>query len=212
MASTTPIKMNDKGFRSGNRNANYFGVKVKGKFVFDTKLLLLGVSEAEAKALSTGGFYVMDTARKSIRSPGKKGDPAKAGAPPRSRLGYLKQFIDFQFEPREHRTVVGPRGLTKPASRLIAPRALEQGGPTVGYVGPGTLFDFNHNRPLFGKQARDVRKWLASPDPEIRQRADGISVLTRGRKITMTIAAHPYMQPAFNRNQRKIAQLWKNAL
>ena len=156
--STTSANVNAKSFRSGQRNANYFGSKINGEFVFNQKKILQAMSKGEAKAMSLGGFFVMDDARKSIRDVGKKGLPAQAGKAPKNRTRYLKDFIDFDYSPSEHKTIIGPKGLSKPAGSLIAPGALERGGPTRGYLPAGQLMHDN-GQPVFNpKVAKSMMK------------------------------------------------------
>ncbi len=196
--SGTSAAFSTKSFASGERNAKFFGKQVDGKFVFDQRKILSAMSKGEARAMSLGGFFVMDTARKSIRDVGKKGLPAKSGSAPKNRTRQLKDFIDFEYDASAHKTIVGPKALNKPAGGGRAPKALEFGGKTRGYLPAGTHLDDAGN-PVFNPKL----------EREMTKNGEG-SILRRGMMHEFTIAPHPYMNPALLRNQNKIAKLWKD--
>lgn len=207
--NTPTLNLSQSSFRRGRRNENFFGVKVNGEFEFADKIKA-AMDAGSARAMSLGAFYVMDDARKSIKDQGKKGDPAKPGRPPKSVLGYLKQFIDFAYDKSANNAVIGPRGLDKPFSAKVAPKALEEGGPTVGYFSEGTWIDDATDKPLFGAALRERLKARAGRKSKVEN--EPMHQLQRGRKIALTIQAHPFMQPALQKNLPKISKLWRNSI
>ncbi len=80
------------------------------------------------------GSFVMRSARQSIRKPGKNGQPARPGQPPKDRSGALKGFILFAYDKADRSVVIGPSLLP---GRTDAPEALEKGKRTVRRVFSG---------------------------------------------------------------------------
>lgn len=76
------------------------------------------------------GAYVMTTAKRSIRSGGKKGKTSEAGQPPRSQTGTLKRFIRFAYDSSERATFIGPVLLPGRVGK-DSPEALEKGGTST---------------------------------------------------------------------------------
>lgn len=96
------------------------------RFFFDRDLVAQRVRRQEAKQLSRIGAFVRTTARRSMRSGGKRRVSSPPGTPPRVHVGYLKNFLPFVFDPSTRTVVVGPLSLTR-ASGYV-PNLLEFGG------------------------------------------------------------------------------------
>lgn len=103
-------------------------IGVRPGFVFfDSTEVERALREAERKALSKFGAFVMTTARRSIRKPRKGGLPSEPGKPPRNQTGRLKNRIFFGYDLGTRSVVIGPEGIRS----AEAPPALEYGGPVV---------------------------------------------------------------------------------
>lgn len=57
---------------------------------------------------------------------------SKPGEPPRMRLGLIKKFLFFSYDPQTRSVVIGPAILDRPTG---APEVLETGGTTTTYDG-----------------------------------------------------------------------------
>ena len=98
---------------------------------FDRPAVIRAVGKAKAAVLSKFGAYVRRSARSSIRPGGKKGAVSKPGEPPRSHVGWLREFIQFAWDSRKQSVVVGPARFAGATSAGHAPGTLERGGPVL---------------------------------------------------------------------------------
>lgn len=96
------------------------------RMFFDRKAVTSRVDKATRRVLSKFGAFVRTTARRSIR-PRKRKAPSPPGQPPTSRIGLLKRFIFFGYDPQKRSVVIGPERLNQ-KGRGEAPRLLEHGG------------------------------------------------------------------------------------
>ena len=88
----------------------------KGLFL-DREAVARDLDRTTAKALAKAGAWIRTTARNSIRSvPASKrftAPPSNPGEPPRSRVGHLKRFLFFVYEPSAKSVVVGPARIAR---------------------------------------------------------------------------------------------------
>lgn len=168
-------------------------------FFFDRAAVLSRVDAANVKLLSKAGAYIRRTAKGLIRKVGKKGTPSAPGSPPKSRVGLLKDRIFFIYDDASRSVLIGPDAMSmkyrhgdgKPV-RGTVPEVLESGGE-IGVAEYQTTT----------KAGEDV--WLPS-------RSIGYNAAILKGKPTrirvVTIAARPYMQPAYEKNADKFPKLW----
>lgn len=118
---------------------------------FDRPAVESAVDKATKKALSKFGSFVRKTARQSIR---KRKRISREGEPPTNRLGTLKRFIFFAYEPDSKSVVIGPERLSKIGN---APQALEYGGRSmffnkrIGKVVSSEIKEHPYMRPAFAE-------------------------------------------------------------
>lgn len=97
---------------------------------FDAPAVMRAVSHAERSVLSKFGAFVRKRARSKIR---KGKEISQPGDPPRSHGAEPNiRSILFQYEPGEHKVIIGPRRLTK--TRVVSgkpTKALEHGGEVM---------------------------------------------------------------------------------
>ena len=98
-------------------------VRIKSMF-FDRPKVIRAVDRAKRRALSRGGAFIRQTAKRSIR-PRKR--ISRPGEPPSSHAGHLRRLIFFGYDRQRDSVVVGPIGFR----RSKAPSVLEFGGRTV---------------------------------------------------------------------------------
>jgi len=98
-------------------------LRVKGMF-FDRPRVQRAVDRGKRKALSKGGAFIRQRARRSIR---KRKRSSRPGQPPSSHTGLLRRFILFGYDRQRDSVVVGPVGFR----RSTAPSVLEFGGRTA---------------------------------------------------------------------------------
>lgn len=102
---------------------------VRGAF-FDSGKVASLVDRKQRAAFSKFGAFVRRRAKSSIR---KRKKPSEPGSPPSSHVGTLSKLLFFSFDARTKSVVVGP----VPFGRGVAPRALENGGPSNKIVRRG---------------------------------------------------------------------------
>jgi hypothetical protein len=102
--------------------------KVKSLF-FDSSAVIAAVDTATRKVLNHIGGMIRLTARRSIKKAPTHSAASKAGKPPLSHTGLLKNYIWYSFDPQASSVVVGPVALR--AKGKDVPHTLEYGGKTV---------------------------------------------------------------------------------
>jgi hypothetical protein len=154
----------------------------KGMF-FDRPRVVSEVGSRMASLLGNFGALVRKIAMRSIRSRKKASSP---GDPPSNHTGLLKRFIFYSYDRSRRSVLIGPvklnatSGLNLGAKGHTIPQTLEYGGPTV-------------RTDYFSKM---TRTWKPLTSSKSAQRVDRWGRPTRKRNVT--IAARPFMRPAFN--------------
>lgn len=92
---------------------------------FDRQSIVTAAGAARVKVLSRFGAFVRQRAKTSIR---KRKKASKAGSPPSSHNGLLRQFLFFSYDRERGSVVVGPALINRPTG---APETLEYGGDTT---------------------------------------------------------------------------------
>lgn len=105
-------------------------IKIKTKYFFNSRKVIRKFDDATRRVFSRFGSFARITAKRSIRKVGKKGQPSRAGQPPKSRKGLLKKFIFYSYDPRRKSVVIGPEKLGG-KGRGKAPKTLEYGGQAI---------------------------------------------------------------------------------
>lgn len=176
-----------------------WGVSVKaakGGF-FDRDKVMAAIDKATYSRLSKFGAWVRRTAQTSIRTRKK---PSAPGKPPSNHTGLLKKWILFFYEPSRKSVVIGPAKLNaRSALNLGAngqpiPQTLEHGGSV--------------NRSEYLSKTTGEWTPLTSSRTARRVKMNGNPV----RKRTVSIAARPFMKPAFDLNLKKMNDLWSNSV
>jgi hypothetical protein len=191
----------------------------KGLFL-DRKAVRRDVDRKTAKALATAGAWIRTTARNSIRSvPASKRFTAPAsnpGEPPRSRVGYLKRFLFFVYEPAAKSVVVGPARIARATG---APATLEFGGTSkgeprprrprrVGERGEIEIVSASKSSSPGVRQARDAYgrpvpgvfvRFATLATPAMAARSDRLAKRLRGGSRNARVEARPYMRPALDK-------------
>jgi hypothetical protein len=161
---------------------------------FDRLSVVHATDRATRNVFSKFGAYVRRDARKSIRS-GKK--TSKPGMPPRNRTGTLKRFLYFSFDKTRKSVVIGPAktnqvffsGDGKPVKGTV-PSVLEYGGKI-------SILEVQRSNGLWWRADLRSRRRLADKPTRMR---------------TVTVAARPFMGPAFAKNLETLPDLWRNAV
>jgi hypothetical protein len=166
------------------------------RIFFDNDKLLKLLTRAEIKVLSKFGAFVMTSARRSMRSGGKKGKVSLPGEPPRAHKGTLKKGrygVQFAYDTGTKSVVVGAQkfGRNRRNSDTV-PANLEYGG---------TLNNEGKVITVKRKPGRNARGQFVTAGTE------RITLHGRAR-----IAARPYMGPAFKKEKPKLMGMWKDAL
>lgn len=165
------------------------------KTFFDPNAVMSQAEKAEQKILSKFGAFVRQRARSSIRRRKRVSNP---GQPPSNRSGFLKDNIFFVYDRANHSVLIGPillnivflNGDGKPVTGVV-PEVLERGGQ-IGII--------EWFLPV-------AQKWVRADLRFRRNRQDW-----KRRRRTVTIAARPYMQPAFQKELPKAPALWTNSI
>ncbi|MEN6387119.1 MAG: hypothetical protein ABFD79_18220 [Phycisphaerales bacterium] len=101
--------------------------KVKTLF-FDRPAVVKAVDSATRKVLNRIGGMIRLTARRSIKKAPNRKAVSKAGKPPLSHTGLLRNHIYYSFDPQARSVVVGPVALRAKGKNV--PRILEYSGNT----------------------------------------------------------------------------------
>lgn len=152
------------------------------KFFFDRAAVKKTIDRRQVRFLSKFGAFVRIRSRRSIKPGGKKNRVSDPGEPPRSHTGLLKRNIWFSFSPQSMSVVIGPILFRGAAGGAEALEALEYGG----------------------RVTVDERELQESG------RLKGVWTRT-GKKTQGTIAARPFMVPAFETEKDNISDIWKKA-
>ncbi|WP_437205862.1 hypothetical protein [Planctomicrobium sp. SH664] len=136
--------MNRRRTRVGNVSAEYF---------FDRQAIIDAVGKGEARVLNRAGAITRKIARQSMRRRKRISTP---GSPPSARLGYLRDFLYYQWDPQSRSMVIGPAKLA--GSRgYVVPELLEFGG-TVSFSRNGKRITQRFAaRPYMGPASRVVK-------------------------------------------------------
>ena len=174
--------------------------KMNKAMFFDRKIAK-DFDDRGGKVLSKFGAYVMRRARTSIR---KRKRASKPGQPPTNVTGILRGItgrepgIFFFYDKPRQSVIIGPTKANQvffnhhrePVQGTV-PSVLEYGGQIK-------ILEAN-----YGRHGKD--KWYRA---DLRSKRRLAELETRLR--TVTIAARPYMQPAFDKELPKLRQ-WKKA-
>lgn len=180
-----------------------FDLDMFKKGFFDRDAVITAVGTAKRGPLSKAGAMIRSVSRNSIKE--RKGH-AEKGKPPHSHgMNLLKRFILFAWDSAEKSVVVGA---AKHPWGTGAPEVLEHGGDAkntahrkiqVGGSGPIRIDD--NGRPVYAKIETQHQ---ADRSQEFQEQLYGPE--------TFMDVHNPFMQPALDKTQDRIADLWKNSV
>jgi len=159
--------------------------------------LLALVDEGQRRALMRLGGFIRVTAQRSMRRVHpKSGKASPPGEPPRARIGFIRLKVEFGYDTRMKRLVVGPEQVRRsnspnlPKWELGVPNLMEFGGQVR--VGPDGWW---------------ILGWKGKKKSTLR--LDTEAKLEPG--TIMHFPPRPYMKPAFDKavNQEKLKQFWE---
>lgn len=164
------------------------GFKIK-LVKFNPKAVTSKTDRIRLRFLGKFGAFAMTTARRSIKSGGKKNKQSRPGEPPRTHVKFFKKAIRFAVDRGRYSVVIGPTIVPTQYGGSSVLQALEEGGAVtmreLGRAGGG-----RNKKGQFKK--KDVIRFT-------------------GKKVQKTIRARPYMGPAFRKEKTKIADTWRKA-
>lgn len=201
---------------------------------FDRSAVIDSVDRATRKVLSQFGAFVMTRARQSIRKApfvarkqrGRnrtdlRTRSSRPGQPPFSQRGELKRFLFFSYDSDRKSVVVGPT--------ILFGRKVRDGMPVAGRTVPqvleygGEISITEYQRQYSAKGRKLSIKFGKNPDAWHRMgkkriyHRPGQSLQLAGgppkiRTRVLKIAPRPYMEPAFETEQRRLPLLWLNSV
>lgn len=162
-----------------------YTIKDAKKLFFDRAVVIAALEKRNRKALAIIGFKIRREARRLLRPAKPEDPPGPPGHPPRSRVGYLRKFIFFAYDPGRKSVIVGPALFAGGEQNPTVPELHEYGG-------------------VAGRAVADVR-WTTQNGRRVR------TVVSR-RPIIARYPARPYMRPAFEHIAPQIPDVWREIL
>jgi hypothetical protein len=187
-------------------------------FFFDRPGVMKQMDAATAAVLSKFGAFTMTAARQSIRT---RQDVSQPGAAPTNRVGTLKRFIFFVYDPALQSVVIGPESLGGEA-----PAILEFGGDEriddhrvrERHVGDGGEIQIGPpecatSRMVKGTNLGDVVVTYARiRTARQAARATMLNKLLYLKQAPVHIKPRPYMRPAFDRVMNELPAIWRDSV
>lgn len=174
----------------------------KAKFFFDKQPVIDAIGKVAARNLSKGGSFIRQTARRSMRSRKKPSDP---GSPPSAHRQdedhphgpLLKDKLFFAFDPVNQSVIIGPEQLNRSQAASIQ----EHGGKIVTRVPKVTI-------------KRTGKKLSAASLAAIKRKRASGTVKPSPRLVTRTVTVEPrpFMVPAYQKEQPKLAGIWQDTV
>jgi hypothetical protein len=81
-------------------------LRLESAVFFDRIVIEDPTKAAQLKAMSKMGAFIRRRAQTSMRR--RKSGPSRPGTPPNARVGYLRDYILFAYDPQTDTVVVGP--------------------------------------------------------------------------------------------------------
>ena len=178
------------------------------KIFMDLTAVRTPIDRASRQVHSRFGAFVRKKAKWSIR---KRKKSSVAPAPPSSHTGFLKRLIVFNVENNGRNVVIGPLLMGRrvvdgsPIGGMTVPEVLEKGGSiSVDEY----QFDYTPNgRSQVIAMGIDPDRWRrVGRKRPLRYR------MKTTRRRTLSIAARPFMQPAFDAELPKLAGMWADSV
>jgi hypothetical protein len=187
-------------------------------FFFDRQAVMKRMDAATAAVLSKFGAFVMTAARQSIRT---RKDVSQPGAPPTNRVGTLKRFIFFVFDPALQSVVIGPESLGGDV-----PGILEFGGDEriddhrvrERHVGDGGEVQIGPpecatSRIAKGTNLGDVLvTYTRIRTARQAARANMLNRMLYLKQAPVHVKPRPYMRPAFDRVLDELPAIWRDSV
>lgn len=176
--------------------------KLKSSF-FDRAKVLDKVDKATVRNLSKAGAYIRRTAKGLIRKVGKKGNASKPGTPPKSRTGVLRDRIVFIYDDARRSVVVGPAGINQTYKQ-------GDGKPTKGTVPEVLEYGGEINVLEYFADTKDGDgAWLPAKSVGYNR---NVLKGKQTRLRVVKIEARPYMGPAYQKNEKVVADFWRDSV
>jgi hypothetical protein len=186
---------------------------------FDRPAVVEAVGRAGAKALGKAGAYIQRRAKSSIR---KRKRASRAGEPPSSHVGTLRDRIYFSYDPPTRSVVVGP---TPIGSVGVVPPTLEFGGTVPqrrnprrrvrALGGSGEIrLDGPPSRTTKRNRDGNIVTYAKLETMGQVQRANELNALLYGPEFIpeIQIEARPYMGPALEKEMPNLPALWAGSV
>lgn len=170
-------------------------INSRAKFLFfDSPRVKQAVDAAKRRVLMRQGQWLRKVAKNLIR---KRKKPSAPGQPPHSHRGDLKRLLLYGYDPTTESVVIGPElarwGKSGPmAGTGTVPQRLEEGGGVI----VEEIFGTRKGWFRATKRVLRSRYWQGAP--------------RRFRRTSM--AARPYMGPAYQRSEKKLAEIWQDSV
>ncbi len=184
--------------------------------VFDGGKIIKATRKAERQVMMRFGAFVRRGARSSIR---KRKKPSAPASPPSSHSGVLRKLINFLVTANPGNVVIGPElWVSKRRSGDGAPVAPRQTTPEVLEHG-GRVQIVEYQRDFTPRGRRQVERMGRDPDAWYRlgkktlwHKGGQPLRIRRKRTRVITIAARPFMGPAFEREKPKLPAMWRDSV
>ena len=214
-------------------------MKLNVKLNFDDRKVREAARKGSVQALRSAAAYVYKVARNSIRRRANPDKPSLPGTPPYAHSTGpmdIKKSIAFDVDEKNMTAVVGPVHIKGGLGNVA--RLHEFGGTKKTEKSKKSMagdWDTAKSGPvavgkdrviIFGKlrsENQRARAWRISSMPGVRfpnkdekgsarYRAELQKAVAIRRKGTLNYSARPYMGPALQKSQGKIAPMWRNAM
>jgi hypothetical protein len=205
------------GFRIGGSTGSAFstGSQAAKKMFLDRDGIIKRVGKQKSRFLAWAGASVRTTARRSMRSV-KSPHPSLPGTPPRSRTGLIKKLLFFFVDKNKQTVLVGPTLANgKQTDSVPVPQLHEEGGTVT------RQFAFIANPDATQKDGADRFVTLDNAGRFREQRTGKfvnkrdikrIVSSKRAKPRRVTYPPRPFMQPALEKTEPKLAQFWADSI
>lgn len=171
-------------------------IKIVAKHISANRRVLGKVNHAKRRVLFKVGGLVRRIAERNIKPVGKHGKPSKPGAPPKSRLGFLRKSMRFKVMDDDASVIIGPLRRNTPNN---AARINEVSGSIMGP---------SKRVPIPERAVRKDVKWEKGQKPYPSKRYPGhMMVLLPKRR---EYPDRPFMGPAATKGGDKYPHMFKD--
>ena len=183
------------------------------KIFMDLTAVRTPIDRASRQVHSRFGAFVRKKAKWSIR---KRKKSSVAPAPPSSHTGFLKRLIVFNVENNGRNVVIGPLLMGRrvvdgsPIGGMTVPEVLEYGGSIS--VDEYQREYTPNGRSQVISMGIDPDRWHRIGKKRLWHKGGQPLRIRQRRRRTLSIAARPFMQPAFDAELPKLAGMWADSV